>query len=97
WTGASDLPERVVVRRTRTSGDLEAELGAWRGSMLGPAHTLGQSAMFRAGNRSHRVDGLYFAGSGTLPGIGVPMCLISAELVLKRLRGDRSAAPLEVA
>jgi phytoene desaturase len=97
WTGASDLADRVVVRRTRTSGDLETELGAWRGSMLGPAHTLRQSAMFRAGNRSRRVDGLYFAGSGTIPGIGVPMCLISAELVLKRLRGDRSAAPLEVA
>jgi phytoene desaturase len=97
WTGASDLADRVVVRRTRTSGDLEAELGAWRGSMLGPAHTLRQSALFRAGNRSRKVEGLYFAGSGTIPGIGVPLCLISAELVLKRLRGDRSATPLEVA
>ena len=97
WTGASDLADRVVVRRTRTSGDLSTELGAWQGSMLGPAHTLRQSALFRAGNRSRRVEGLYFAGSGTIPGIGVPMCLISAELVLKRLRGDRSAAPLEVA
>lgn len=94
WTGASDLADRVVVRRTRTSGELETELGAWRGSMLGPAHTVRQSAMFRAGNRSRKVEGLYFAGSGTIPGIGVPMCLISAELVLKRVRGDRSAAPL---
>ena len=62
--------------------------------MLGPAHTVRQSAMLRAGNRSRKVEGLYFAGSGTIPGIGVPMCLISAELVLKRVRGDRSAAPL---
>lgn len=97
WTGAADLADRVVVRRTFTSGDLAADLRSWGGSMLGPAHTLGQSAMFRAGNRSRRVEGLYFAGSGTIPGIGVPMCLISAELVLKRVRGDRSAAPLEVA
>ncbi|MCS0500398.1 phytoene desaturase family protein [Protaetiibacter mangrovi] len=97
WTGAADLAERVVVRRTLTSGDLAAEVRSWGGSMLGPAHTLRQSAMFRAGNRSRRVEGLYFAGSGTIPGIGVPMCLISAELVLKRLRGDRTAAPLEVA
>jgi hypothetical protein len=28
-----------------------------------------------------------------VPGIGLPMCLISAELVLKRLRGDRSVGP----
>lgn len=56
--------------------------------MLGPAHTLRQSAMFRTGNRSRHIEGLYYAGSSTIPGIGLPMCLISAELVLKRLRGD---------
>ncbi len=27
-------------------------------------------------------------------GIGLPMCLISAELVVKRLRGDTSAGPM---
>ena len=29
-----------------------------------------------------------------IPGIGLPMCLISAELVVKRLRGDTSTGPL---
>jgi len=29
-----------------------------------------------------------------LPGIGLPMCLISAELVVKRLTGDTTAGPL---
>jgi hypothetical protein len=29
-----------------------------------------------------------------VPGVGLPMCLISAELVLKRLVGDRSASPV---
>ena len=62
--------------------------------MLGPAHTLRQSAFFRARNASRRVEGLLYAGSSTLPGIGLPMCLISAELVAKRLRGDRSSSPL---
>jgi hypothetical protein len=28
--------------------------------------------------------------------VGLPMCLISAELVLKRVRGDRTAGPLAV-
>ena len=28
------------------------------------------------------------------PGVGVPMCLISAENVVKRLRDDRSPGPL---
>ena len=29
-----------------------------------------------------------------MPGIGLPMCLISAELVLKRIRGDRRGGAL---
>jgi 1-hydroxy-2-isopentenylcarotenoid 3,4-desaturase len=29
-----------------------------------------------------------------VPGIGLPMCLISAELVAKALRGDASAGAL---
>ena len=94
WTGACDLAERIVVRRTVAPGDFAHELNAWSGSALGPSHTLRQSAVLRAGNASRRVAGLLYAGSSTIPGIGVPMCLISAELVLKRVRGDRSAAAL---
>ncbi|MDI3330778.1 MAG: phytoene desaturase family protein [Micrococcus sp.] len=94
WAGIPDLPGRVVVRRTVGPADFARDLGAWRGGMLGPAHTLAQSAMFRTGNASRRVDSLYYAGSSTIPGIGLPMCLISAEILLKRLRGDHSASPL---
>ena len=96
WAGIPDLADRIVVRRTLGPGDLEADLGAWQGSALGPAHTLKQSAFFRAGNVSSRLTGLYYAGGSTIPGIGLPMCLISAELVLKRIRGDVSAGPLPV-
>ncbi|MGP9682839.1 phytoene desaturase family protein [Brachybacterium sp. AOP3-A1-3] len=92
--GIPDLTERIVVRRTVGPAEFAEDLGAWQGSMLGPAHTLRQSAFFRAGNASRHVSGLFYAGSSTLPGIGLPMCLISAELVAKRLRGDRSSAPL---
>ncbi|WP_413544225.1 phytoene desaturase family protein [Citricoccus nitrophenolicus] len=86
WAGVPDLTERIVVRRTVGPADFAEDLGAWRGGILGPAHTLAQSAFFRAGNASKRVAGLYYAGAGTLPGIGLPMCLISAELVQQRLR-----------
>ncbi|GAA1977287.1 phytoene desaturase family protein [Isoptericola halotolerans] len=89
--GVPDLRDRVAVRRTVGPGDFAADLSSWSGGMLGPAHTLRQSAMFRAGNRSRHVGGLLYAGGSTIPGIGLPMCLISAELVLKRLRGDTTA------
>ena len=94
WAGIPDLRSRIVVRRTFGPGDFAADFNAWCGGALGgPAHTLQQSALFRTGNVSRKVSGLYYAGYGTVPGIGLPMCLISAELVLKRLRGDRSTGP----
>jgi len=93
WAGIPDLAERITVRRTVGPGDFAADLNAWSGGALGPAHTLRQSAFLRGRNVSRHVQGLMYAGSSTIPGIGLPMCLISAELVLKRLRGDRSAGP----
>ncbi len=94
WAGIPDLADRVVVRRTVGPGNFAQELNSWRGSALGPAHTLRQSAFFRSGNVSKRVEGLYYVGGSTIPGIGLPMCLISAEVLVKRLRGDASSHPL---
>ncbi|MET0295906.1 MAG: phytoene desaturase family protein [Microbacterium sp.] len=95
WCGIPDLADRIVVRRTVAPGDFEADLHSWRGNSLGLAHTLGQSALFRPRNASKKVAGLLYAGGSALPGIGLPMCLISAELVVKRLRGDRTPGPLQ--
>lgn len=96
WAGVPDLRERIVVRETTGPADFHDDYRSWRGGMLGPAHILSQSAMFRAQNASKRVGGLFYAGATTAPGVGVPMCLISAEIVLKRLRGDDSPGPLPV-
>ncbi len=92
--GVGDLADRVVVRRTVGPADFADDLNSWQGGALGPAHTLRQSAFLRGSNRSRRVDGLYYAGGSSVPGIGLPMCLISAENVLKRVRGDRSAGQI---
>ena len=96
WAGVPDLAERIVVRRSIGPADFEREYGSWRGGAIGPAHTLRQSAFLRGSTKARRVDGLLLAGATTVPGVGLPMCLISAELVLKRVRGDRSAGPLAV-
>lgn len=95
WAGIPDLASRIVVRRTVGPADFAAQFNSFRGSALGPAHILSQSAFFRGVTRSRRVDGLFYAGATTVPGVGLPMCLISAELVLKHVRGDHSAGPLE--
>lgn len=96
WAEIPDLRQRIRVRQTQGPTDFAERYHSWLGGMLGPAHTLDQSAMFRAKNASTKLDGLYYAGATTSPGVGVPMCLISAEIVLKRIRGDASPGPLPV-
>jgi len=95
WCNIPDLAERIVVRRTMGPQNFVEELNAWSGTALGMAHTLRQSAFFRPKNKSAKVKGLYYAGHHSIPGIGLPMCLIGAELVYKRLVDDRSAGPIE--
>lgn len=92
--GIPDLADRVVVRRTAGPADFARELSSWSGGALGPAHVLRQSAWWRGRNASAKVGGLLYAGGSTIPGVGLPMCLISAELAVKRLRGDTSSGPL---
>ena len=94
WTGTPDLAGRITVRRSYGPADFQDNVNAWQGSALGLAHTLPQSAFLRPGNSNAKVDGLFYAGSSVRPGIGVPLCMISAELVLKAVRGDRSVGPL---
>jgi phytoene desaturase len=93
WCDIPDLKERIVVRSSMGPRDFVNELNAWQGTALGMAHTLKQSAFFRPANVSKKVKGLYYAGHHSVPGIGLPMCLIGAELVYKRLIGDKSAGP----
>ncbi|MBD3913523.1 phytoene desaturase [Nocardioides hwasunensis] len=94
WAGVPDLRDRVRVRHTVGPADFERRYHSWRGGALGLEHNLRQSAFLRPGNTSAKVDGLFYAGASTVPGVGLPMCLISAELVLKRLTGDHSSVPV---
>lgn len=89
-TTGVDLKSRTVSRTLFGPRDFSQKYNAWQSSMLGPSHRLSQSAFFRTPNKSKKVDNLYYVGASTMPGIGVPMCLISAELVAKRVdaRGE---------
>jgi phytoene desaturase len=94
WCEIPDLKERIVVRKSMGPRDFVQQLNAWNGTALGMAHTLRQSAFFRPKNRSKKVKNLFYAGHNTIPGIGLPMCLIGAELVYKYLVDDKSTGPI---
>ena len=44
-----------------------------------------QTGPFRPNNVDRRIPGLVFAGSGTVPGVGVPMVLVSGKLAADRV------------
>jgi len=80
-----DLRDRIVVEETFCVNDFADRYNSTQGTALGLAHTLRQTALFRPSHRSSAVDGLYFTGSFTTPGIGVPMCLISGQLTAEAM------------
>ncbi|WP_084039043.1 phytoene desaturase family protein [Demequina sp. NBRC 110053] len=94
WAGVPRLRERTTVKAMLTPSHFATSLSAFQGGALGLEHTLRQSAMFRPRNVSGKVHNLLYAGASTAPGIGVPICLISAELVAKRLLGASGVKPL---
>ena len=75
----------IVLRRTFAHRDFSARYNAYKGTALGLAHTLRQTALFRPRRHSKTVPGLYFTGHYTHPGIGVPMTLISSQLVAEEV------------
>jgi phytoene desaturase len=89
-----DIKGRIVSKHLFGPNDFLTKFHSWQSTALGPSHILTQSALFRTANTSKKVKNLYYVGGSTTPGIGLPMCLISAELVYKRLTGDKKGGPI---
>lgn len=94
--GEQGLRERIVVKELFGVNDFEKRYHSFKGSALGLAHTLWQTAWFRPKTYHPHIDHLYFVGAGSQPGIGMPMVLISAELIVKRFAKDKSMQALTV-
>lgn len=94
FTGV-DLAPRIMTKTLFGPNEFKTKYFSWQSSMLGPSHKLTQSAFFRTPNKSKKVKNLFYVGAHTVPGVGVPMCLISAELVYKRIAKDRRSGPVK--
>ncbi len=77
-------PTDIVVEQLVTPLDWERG-GMHLGTPFSLAHTFRQTGPFRPSNIEKRVPGVFFAGSGTVPGVGVPMVLISGKLAADRI------------
>lgn len=80
--------EGIEVEDITTPLDWEAR-GMERGAPFASAHTFLQTGPFRPGNLWG--ENVVFTGSGTQPGVGVPMVLISGRLAAERVTGKDRA------
>ncbi|MDP4668313.1 MAG: phytoene desaturase family protein [Candidatus Nanopelagicales bacterium] len=82
--GYEGFSENIEVEQV--TGPLEWEQqGMKNGAPFACAHTFLQTGPFRPGNMWG--ENVVFAGSGTQPGVGVPMVLISGRLAAERILG----------
>ncbi|MET8256281.1 phytoene desaturase family protein [Micromonospora sp. NPDC005205] len=77
----------VEVLRAITPAEWE-EQGMAAGTPFAAAHTLFQTGPFRPSNLHRGLSNVVFVGSGTQPGVGVPMVLISGKLAAGRITGE---------
>ena len=84
--GYTDFAASIEVEQMTTPLDWQAQ-GMERGAPFASAHTFFQTGPFRPSNIAKGFENVVFAGSGTQPGVGVPMVLISGRLAAERIVG----------
>ena len=84
--GYTDFGDSIEVEHLTTPLDWEAQ-GMERGAPFASAHTFFQTGPFRPRNLAAGFENIVLAGSGTQPGVGVPMVLISGRLAAERILG----------
>ncbi|NTV31215.1 phytoene desaturase [candidate division WWE3 bacterium] len=75
------IRDAIVVEQSFAHNDYISYYNAFKGTALGISHTMFQTAVFRPHHQSHKVGNLFYTGQYTHPGIGVPITLISSEIV----------------
>lgn len=84
-----DIRKHIIWERECRPSDFHKDINAVLGTAFGSlAQGFFQSSYFRPHNKARDIQGLYFVGQGTYPGIGMPMVLISAQLVTERIVED---------
>ncbi|HUW87991.1 MAG TPA: phytoene desaturase family protein [Candidatus Paceibacterota bacterium] len=84
--GYPDFADSIEIETVTTPLDWQRR-GMERGAPFASAHTFFQTGPFRPSNLARGFENVVFAGSGTQPGVGVPMVLISGRLAAERIVG----------
>jgi len=83
-TGQS-IRDSIIYKKTYSIQDFQEDYHAFKGNAYGLANTLRQTAVLKPSCRSYKIKNLFYTGQLTVPGPGVPPCLVSGEVVAREV------------
>lgn len=86
--GCKNVREEIVCESVMTPNDFEKMFSAYNGATFGLQPTLRQSNHWRPQAKAKKCENLYFTGSSTHPGAGVPIVMESGKICAEELRRD---------
>lgn len=81
----TSIKEHVIFRRDFATSDFIKDYNSFKGNAYGLANTLSQTAILKPKLINKKVKNLFYTGQLTVPGPGVPPCLISGKLVAEQV------------
>lgn len=75
------IADSIVTYTDYAATDFMNDYNAFKGNAYGLANTLNQTAVLKPSIKSSKVKNLFYTGQLTVPGPGVPPCIISGQVV----------------
>ena len=80
-----DIETEIVSKTIYTPEDWQNQFNLYKGSGLGLSHNMKQIGAFRPSNFDEKFKNVFYVGTSTLPGAGLPMAIISSKLAAERI------------
>ncbi len=81
-----NIRDHIILKRIFAHNDFSNRYNAYKGTALGLAHTLRQTAVGRPKQQSKKVKNLFYTGHYNHPGIGVPMVIICSQILRDNIK-----------
>ena len=86
--GLTDLRKHIVTEEYWTPHDIQSRYYSNQGSIYGVVSDRYKNLGFKAPQRSSQLSNLYFVGGSVNPGGGMPMVVLSGQLVRDKILAD---------
>jgi phytoene desaturase len=91
--GVTDLNKHIRVEHWMTPDGWQQQFNLQHGAAFGLSHGFSQVGALRPSTRDAKFKNLYFVGASTQPGTGVPLVMISGQIVAERIARELGELP----